>query len=224
MLVTFGSGCSGGSDDIDTEDSSGTEEARTEEAAVTGLCTGAVRTPKATDPKPMWDNFTFTKYLYEPTYKLNIFGTKGVDGSFMKRSCLVLSNIMKAMQPSLRSKMEGYRAHFKVESDGGTGGSAAPGTILKIEYMCGPKAVGKDWETLPHEFGHSIELTLGLEAKSDKIFSAHSPYENKYAREYFAWASQRWFSDGRANMTAWEKDYTSTIYMASNSYVPSCKQ
>jgi hypothetical protein len=84
----------------------------------------------------------------------------------------------------------------------------------------------RGWNIPAHEFGHSIELKLELQKRSDQVFSSNvGNYNLKMKREYFAWASETWFNSSRSKVTRdkmpkWQYDYLATIFDAANKWMP----
>ena len=91
------------------------------------------------------------------------------------------------------------------------------------------QAIYRGWETPIHEFGHAIEHTLQLESRSDAVFSKNVPnYNPKQAREYFAAATEEWFSarigsKGREAMPEWKFKYLSSIFSKDDPWIPNNK-
>lgn len=179
--------------------------------------------------------------------QIHVFGTETVSEWMMQQSFVLIHSMVSALkQPEDRRKFAGHQAFLITDKDPdltsigsvaghrNTGGS---GFSLFNEVLVCAKAVDtirpnappeyRGWDTPVHEFGHSIELTLRLEARSDKIFSSNLPnYDPKVAREYFAWATQMWFasdrvpSQGRQAMPRWEYEYMATIFSTDDEWVP----
>ena len=84
------------------------------------------------------------------------------------------------------------------------------------------------WNTPVHEFGHAIEETLGLHARTANVHSANRDDYKRSIREYFAWGTQEWFASAadakwnRDMMNDWEHDYLATVFDVENAWVPKC--
>jgi len=149
----------------------------------------------------------------------------------MKESYVLISNMVAALKhPEDQRRFRGHQAFIITDVDPdltqigsipghrNTGGN---GFSLFNEALVCTKAVDtirpnnppeyRGWNTPVHEFGHSIEITLGLQSRSNTLFKEKvKSYNSKNAREYFAWATQKWFGcdhvpgRGRAAMPDWE--------------------
>jgi hypothetical protein len=248
LLLAFGSGCTGELDDSNTDDADATTEDTASALGAPGnACQGSIGAVPA-NVKPIWTHETYTKYLYMPTYKIHFFATAGVGNDKILAICSLVQNMTASLKSSTdRAKMGGHKIHINTIKDPGLPGTSPPqrdggagdGTLLTFEAICGsppvdptnPKADRRyrGWDVPVHEFGHSIEIRLGYEARSNQLFSKEPGYNQTYAREYFAWATQYWFSSDvftkytRSTMKSTQRDYLSTIFNAGSTWVPKCR-
>lgn len=247
LLLAFGSGCSSEFDDSTTDDSEQTEDLADELSTPGSPCQGSIGAVPA-NVNPYFTHATFTKYFYMPTYKIHFFGTAEVGNDAIMATCALVKNMVASFESSAdRSKMAGHKVHLATYKSPALPGTSPPqrnggnhdGTLLSVEFICrkdpvDPLYSGGDrryrgWDTPVHEIGHSIEFRLGREAQSNQVFSKEPGYQKDYAREYFAWATQSWFSadvhnnSTRSTMSPAQKSYMSTIFKPGATWVPKCQ-
>ena len=197
----------------------------------------------------VWPFYKPTKYLYIKEYNIHVLGTETVSDWMMGESYSMISHVVAALKsPEYRNKFSGHQAFLITDADpdlsivGSVKGHRNTGSrgksLFNEALVCttavdtirpnGPP-VYRAWEVPIHEFGHSVEHTLQLESQSDAIYSKNVPnYNPKIAREYFAWATEKWFasrinSKGREAMPKWEIEYLSSIFSQDDPWVPSQK-
>lgn len=193
--------------------------------------------------QPVWRIYRPVKYLKIEPYNIHVLGTATVSDWMMRESHLLITNMVAALtRAEDREKLAGHQAFLITDADpalpGTTGqrnGGGKGRSLFNEELVC-REAVDtirptlapayRGWNTPVHEFGHSIEFALGLQARSDALFSKHvKNYNPKVAREYFAWAVEAWFesashSKGRGAMPKWQYDYLATVFSAANTWKP----
>ncbi|MFA5191337.1 MAG: hypothetical protein WC740_11460 [Verrucomicrobiia bacterium] len=195
----------------------------------------------------IWLFYKPTQYLQIQEFKIHVFGTATVSEWMMRESYVLIHNMVAALKRDEdRRKFAGHQAFLITDADPdltqigavpGHRNTGGRGFSLFNEVLVCAKAVDtirpnappayRGWNTPVHEFGHAIEHTLKLESRSDKLFSKNTPnYNSKVAREYFAWATGKWFasdrvgSPGRKALPKWEYDYLATIFSEDNEWVP----
>lgn len=192
----------------------------------------------------LWLYYRPDKYVQVERYDLHVFGTPSSSDWMVKESCdLVVHMISAIKRPEDRAKFSGHQLFCITDEDPDLIGSREGhrntgmkgGSLFNEVLVCamavdsirpGAAPVYRAWDTPVHEFGHAIEHTLGLESRSDEIYSKNvKNYNPKVAREYFAWATQRWFNSsgggrGREGFARWEYDYLASIFSADNCWVP----
>jgi hypothetical protein len=233
LLVVFSFGCGAEIDDMDTDPSSELEESELEaseieKSASLGQCPGTVRALTSSDPEPWANGLKYTQYLYDPTYRISVYGTAGVDQTKMKQTCWVTTKLITALNPEYRPAMLGYKVHLKVLSDSPGGGASSDGNSMHVERQCG--SLASDWANLVHEFGHSVLMANGLHPSMDEAWKRYSDparYAERYASEYFPWAVENWFEvrtvGARASMPAWERRRVGRIFDAETFFTPKCQ-
>ena len=191
-----------------------------------------------------WHFYRQKKYLEIEGQGIHIFGSASTSDWMMKNSHHLILNMVAALKDPLdQKKFSGHEAYIVTDNDppinarqqrntGGKGYSLFNEVLVCASafdtlYPENDRVINA-WDTPVHEFGHAIEITLGLQNRSDEIFSKNSlNYNPKQAREYFPWAVQQWFdssnpSQRRATMQKWKFDYLSTIFDADNHWKPDC--
>lgn len=247
FLLAFGSGCAGELDDNTTDDAEETTEDNADALGAPGsACQGSIVAVPA-NTTPYFTHEKYTKYLYMPKYQMHFFATESVGNDKIFAICSLVKNMTASLKSSTdRTKMSGHKVHINTQKDPGLPGTSPPqrdggaggGTLMSVELICGSPPVDplnpnadrryRAWDTPVHEFGHSIEIRLGYEGKSNQIFSKEPGYDKNYAREYFAWATQNWFSSDvytkqtRSTMKSSHRDYLSTIFNTGSTWVPKC--
>lgn len=193
-----------------------------------------------------WPFYKPTKYLHIKEYDMHILGTVSVTDWMMRESCTLVRNMVSALKrPEDRAQFAGHQTYLITDADPALPGSrqghrntGGKGFSLFNEALVcraatdtirpDMKPVFRAWNTPVHEFGHAIEHTLGLEARSDALYKRHAKHYNPdVAREYFAWATQQWFAStrngsGRETLPGWHAEYLASIFAVSKRWVPKC--
>lgn len=192
--------------------------------------------------QPHWKFYKPNRYLKIEPFNVHLFATSNVSEWMIHESYRLIYNMILSLKyPKDRAQFLGHQAFLITDQDpalnlqgqrntGGRGFSLFNEDLVCREavdtlYPAG-KPIYRAWDTPVHEFGHAIERTLGLELKSDNLFSKHIPnYNPKVAREYFAWGVQTWFSStmdktDRSHMPKWQYDYFSEIFDVNYSWIP----
>jgi hypothetical protein len=194
------------------------------------------------------DHYVSTKYLKIERYNVHILGSPTVSDWFMRESHEVIGKIIDAMiKPEDRAKFWGFQALLITNADpdlvgrGGVPGhrnSGGNGWSLFCEDVVCVTAVDtirpndppeyRGWIVPLHEFGHAVELTLGLQATTRALrFENNEPLEGAYYFETYAWAVANWFSErpvsARAGFAPWEYNYLATVFDTTNTWAPSCE-
>lgn len=201
---------------------------------------------KPSSVKTRWQGIhQFTRYLKVDKYNVHIVGTASVSDWMMRESCLFNEAIIAAIKyPSQRAKLSGFIAHLTtykdrpISSSGQRSGGTYLATITCEDMVCGVSRTDphvpsrakqyRAWEVPTHEMGHAIEISLGLQSKSDLVYEANRDnYKPSLAREHFAWGTSSWFgsggtSAGRNSMPQWEYNYLSRFFDAQNQWQPKC--
>lgn len=193
-----------------------------------------------------WPIYNFTQYLYSKKYDVHILGTPGVSEWMMRESQNLVEQLIGALKsPEDRKKFAGHRNYLVTDADPSIPGAVlghrntgGKGLSMFNEMMAcatsvdtirpNAKPAKREWGTPVHEFAHSVEHTLGLEKRSDEVYSKNlKNYDSKVAREYFTWSVQRWFDSlrpkqTRESMPKWEYDYIASVFDAANNWKPKC--
>lgn len=194
----------------------------------------------------IWNFYKPTQYLRIDEFNIHVFGTATVSEWMMRESHALIRNMVAALKrPEDRREFAEHQAFLITDADPdlprsvpGHRNTGGRGFSLFNEVLVCAKAVDtirpnsrpvyRGWDTPVHEFGHAIEHTLKLESRSDELCFENTPdYDPNVAREYFAWATQKWFasdcvdSPGRKALPEWEYDYLATIFSKDNEWVPS---
>jgi hypothetical protein len=162
----------------------------------------------------------------------------------------MIYNVMGAMLPAQRAKFSGHQALLVTNVDpdlyslglspyvghrntGMSGWSMFNEAIVAttsadIMYP-GTTPVFRGWETPIHEFGHSIELTLGLGDTTVATYQVNNAQFNPlYKGELFAWSLEKWFAvrpaNYRSQLPTWQRNYLATVFNVSNTWSPSYAQ
>jgi hypothetical protein len=193
--------------------------------------------------KLAWPIYRPVKYLEIKPYGIHLLGTASVSDWMMRESYDLIFQMVSALRNAEdRAKFTGHQAFVITDADPALPGTAgqrnggSKGRSLFNEALVCTEAVDtirpdhapeyRGWNTPVHEFGHAIEFMLGLQRRSDALFSKHARnYNPKVAREYFAWAVEAWFESSKATksrdaMPDWQRDYLSTIFSAENKWKP----
>ena len=193
-----------------------------------------------------WPFYRPNKYVKVDSYNLHVFGTPSSSEWMIKESTDLIIHMISALKrPEDRAKFSGHQLFCITDEDPdltllgsfpGHRNTGMKGRSLFNEVMVCATTVDsirpaaapiyRAWNTPVHELGHAIEQTLKLESRSDEIYSQNvKNYNPKVAREYFAWATQRWFKSirsgkGRESFPKWEYDYLASVFSVDNQWVP----
>lgn len=192
------------------------------------------------------DVYVSTKYLKIERYNVHILGSPTVSDWFMRESQDVIGKIIDAMiKPEDRLKFWGFQALLITNADpdlvgrGGVPGHRNSGgngwSLFCEDIVCvtaadtirpNDRPEYRGWETPLHEFGHAVELTLGLRETTRAIRLANNAsLDGAYYWETYAWAVATWFSENpigaRAGFDRWEYDYLATVFDPTNPWAPS---
>jgi regulation of enolase protein 1 (concanavalin A-like superfamily) len=206
----------------------------------------AITAPPAGVQTKWPSTYVSTKYLKIDKYNIHILGSPTVSDWFMRESYGLISNMIGAMKnPEDRAKFSGFQALLITDADPdltflgslvGHRNTGDNGWSLFNEALVCAKAVDtlypdlpaayRGWETPVHEFGHAVELTLGLTAKTLSVRVANGASINGASgSESYAWATERWFSvrpgSSRSNFSAWEYNYMASVFNANNTWTAS---
>ena len=189
--------------------------------------------------------YSYTKYLWLSQYNIHILGTAKVSDWFMRETYGMLNNVMGAMRPEKRLAFLGHQALLITNLDpdltfmqgavgqrntGGIGFSIFNEALVcttarDTYYLASPTASFRGWETPIHEFGHSIELTLNLQARTKTLYDTNlGSGSDAVAAERYAWGVEKWFQVTpdriRGNFTTWEMTYFAEVFNTSNTWTP----
>jgi len=202
-------------------------------------------TPPAFGIHERWPVYNMTQHMHAPRFDIHLVATPGVSEWMIRETAKLLDQMVAALKhEAQREAFAGHRAYLITDDDPSIPGAMAghrntggDGYSVFNEALVCTTAVDtirpdhapeyRAWDTPVHEFGHAIEHTLKLEAKSDAVYSKHvKGYNPKVKREYFAWSVQRWFDclhpqRTRANMPKWEYDYLASVFDSENTWAPS---
>lgn len=187
--------------------------------------------------------YKYSKYFNAKTYDVHILGTTEVSDEKMLLVAEFIDNMISALKsPQDRAKFAGHHICLignkdpdlgelgSIPNQRNAGGKNV--TLLTADLI---NHIARDdqgneffraWNIPAHEFGHTIEMKLELQKRSDQVFSSNvGNYNLKMKREYFAWASETWFNSSRSKVTRdkmpkWQYDYLATIFDAANKWVP----
>ena len=191
--------------------------------------------------------YAVTKYLQVLSPQMHIFGTSNVSDWMMVRTHEMAENIVSSITTKARrKKFAGHHIFVITDVDpivpGGVPGQRNTGnslyTIINQVLVCAstvdsirPEStpVFRSWDTPIHEFGHAIELALGLRDTTVSLHKDKNPnFDANVSSEYFAWASENWF-DARITgtcgvdaMDKFEGDYFLTIFSGESIWKPTC--
>jgi hypothetical protein len=207
-----------------------------------------ITSPPTALAKKYSTTYNYKKYLWMPQYNIHIIGTATVSDWFMRESYWMINNVMGAMLPVHRAKFSGHQALLVTNVDpdlsflGGAVGQrntgsigwscfneALVGTTAQDTYNLGAAAEFRGWETPIHEFGHSIELTLGLGDTTVATYQANNaPFNPLYPGELFAWSLEKWFAvrpaNYRSQLPTWQRNYLATVFNVNNTWSPAYAQ
>jgi len=205
-----------------------------------------VTTPPSGVQQYLGDQYDVTKYLLVSGYNIHIFGTSTVSDWMMVYTYELARNMVGSILPiEDRAKFDGQQFFVITDSDpeiqGGVAGQRNTGnqyyTVINEALVCdtavdtirpdnAPEYRG--WDTPIHEFGHAIELTLGLRETTVGIHQADPNYNESYSAEYFAWATELWFDariTGECGVDAvspYDIDYFHSKFIAKSIWKPTC--
>lgn len=196
------------------------------------------------------DLYAVTQYLYLAEYDVHVFGTENVSEWMLLGTYEMARGMISSLKRA--ADRDQFRNHhfFVITNDdpdvpGGTTGHKNTGneayTVVTQELVCAtatgtlrPNAPPKwrAWNTPVHEFGHAIELALGLRQTTVQLYSNHPGFNPDVQSEYFAWTSQHWFDaeierpapDFRQQMPSYKREYFASIFVESDIWRPSCEQ
>jgi hypothetical protein len=206
-----------------------------------------IKSPPTTLAKRYSAQYNYKKYLWMPQYNIHIIGTATVSDWFMRETYWILNNMMGAVRPEHRSKFYGHQALLVTDLDPdlsfdrGSVGSRNTGNIgwsmFSENLVCttasdtysGAQAIYRGWETPIHEFGHTIELTLGLRETTIARRQANgAPTSPSYNAELYAWAVEKWFAvrptSSRSQLPTWERNYLAEVFNINNTWSPTYAQ
>ena len=189
------------------------------------------------------DRYVPAKYLKIEKYNIHIIGSATVSDWFMRETHGVISNMVGAMKNSAdRAKFSGFQAILITNADPDLGGipghrnSGGEGWSLFNEALVcttaadtinpGSTPVYRGWDTPVHEFGHAIEATLNLSARTLAYHEAYLvPTTGAYLSESYAWGMERWFevneASSRSGLEFFKKVYFAEVFDTSNTWRPS---
>jgi hypothetical protein len=194
--------------------------------------------------------YNYKKYLWIPQYNIHIIGTASVSDWFMRESYWMVSNVMGAMRTERRAAFSGFQALLVTNLDpdlkslgislyAGHRNTGMNGWSMFNEAMVCAAAVDtirpyetpvfRGWETPIHEFGHAVELTLGLRSTTIARRQANGGQVNTPTDgELYAWAVEQWFAvrpgSVRSNLPTWERNYLAEVFNISNAWSPAFTQ
>ena len=205
-----------------------------------------ITSPPTSLVKKYSTTYNYKKYLLIPQYNIHVIGTATVSDWFMRESYWMIYNVMSAMRPERRAAFSGHQALLVTNVDpdlfslglspyrGHRNTGLAGWSMFNEAIVCtnaadtinfNTVAVYRGWETPIHEFGHSIELTLGLRDTTIATYNANGGLTNPlYPGEHFSWAVEKWFSvrpgTSRSQLTTWERTYLATVFDQYNTWSP----
>lgn len=208
-----------------------------------------ITTPPAGAQTYLTDTYSPTKYLAVDAagVHLHVLGSSSVSNWMMVQTHSMAKNIVESIASAhQRAKFEGHQFLVITDSDpvipnarAGQRNTGAVGyTVVNEVLVCATAvdtirpddaAVYRAWDTPIHEFGHSIERTLGIKPVTMSLESKANPnYDSNVSDEYFAWATQKWFNadlQGRCGFDAidsFENGYLYSVYKTSQIWKPTC--
>ena len=191
------------------------------------------------------------KYLKIEKYNIHILGSATVSDWFMRESYALINNMVGAMKnPAQQAKFSGHQAFLITNQDPdltflgasvpvGQRNSGNKGWSVFNEDLVGVTAadamypgttpVFRGWETPVHEFGHAVELTLDLSARTAAVRQANlGTNVGANPGERYAWAVENWFATKpgwfRAALPTWERDYLAEVFNINNTWSPTYTQ
>ncbi len=193
--------------------------------------------------------FNQTKYLKVPDYGVHIMGSEHVsDWMMVKTYALAQNAINSLIEESDRLKFENHEFYVITDQDPDIGFVRRPGqrntgnaryTVINEDLVC-RRAVDtirpnaepfyRTWETPVHEFGHSLDLALGLREEFEALHRENNDrYMQNLGAEYFPWAVERWFGsgyggkEGRERLKDYELSFFRNRFREEFLWVPSCE-
>ena len=180
--------------------------------------------------------------LYKPSKLIEhnglyFFGTTGVDNRKLVGMATVFSKIVDSINPSYRYRFDGHYFFLISNQDPEIPGSypghrntGMDGFVLMLQEMiCEDVAYDpmrptlplydNRWKTPVHEFGHSVELTLGIQEMTDQLYLSmgQSPHSENYA-----WMLEPWFGQG-FYLEEWKKAFLAEVFNEQKKFHASCK-
>ncbi len=196
------------------------------------------------------DYYEPIRYLYLPEFKIHIFGTENVSdwtlvGDY-KMAQGIVSTITKAED---RKKFENYHVFVITAEDPDVPGAVIGGhkntgnasyTVFTQDMVCkaavdtirpNEAPAWRAWNTPVHEFGHGVELALGLRNTTVQLYSENPGFNSEWQAEYFAWGTEAWFDgalkhpqpDFRQEISEFRRNYFASIFNESEIWRPSCE-
>ena len=234
------------------------EKSKLEFAEVTTTCNESDTEPEVTEDdittppsgaqQYIVGHYDVTKYLLLEKYQVHVFGTAGASDWMMVNAYELARNMIDAIQTEEnRQIFTGHHIFVITDDDpivpNGIAGQRNTGnpeyTIMNEELVCATAVdtIRPDnapeyraWDTPIHEFGHSVEIGLGLTATSIQYQSENNPdYQEAYGWEYFAWATERWFNAklndqcGTQALPQFEANFLGSVFNPSNIWKPTCE-
>jgi len=208
-----------------------------------------ITTPPAGTQTYLTETYVPAKYLSVETegVRMHVFGSSTVSNWMMVQTHSMAKNIVASIASAdQRAKFEGHQFLVITDSDPEIPG-ARPGqrntgdvgiTVINEVLVCATAvdtirpdnaAEYRAWDTPIHEFGHSVERTLGLKPITMSLEEQVNPnYDTSVSDEYFAWATQKWFDAdlrgrcGFAAIDSFENSYLYSVYETSQIWKPTC--
>lgn len=175
-------------------------------------------------------------------FNVHVVATNSVSNDKMCKVARLIDNMISC----LKYRQDHFNGHkiiligssdppFNVKKDGSPQRNTGMlnYTVLDVDminHVAIDKITGEQfyrgWNVPIHEFGHTIEFKLDLTGKSDIIFPQNiQNYNIDTHREYFPWATEKWFNNNRYNVTRdsmpeWEYAYLSTVFDSNNTWFP----
>ncbi len=190
------------------------------------------------------------KYLHVPKFDVHILGTAGIHDWTLVGASKMVSGILSTLKRDEDvQKFRNYHVFVITDDDPDVPGAVNTGhkntgnesyMVITQGLICAT-AVGtlrpnnapqwRAWDTPIHEFGHGIELGLGLLSTTIERYSSAPGFDESVQREYFAWTSQAWFDSEisrpgenfRMSLPAYRREYFATIFEESEIWRPTCE-
>jgi regulation of enolase protein 1 (concanavalin A-like superfamily) len=202
-----------------------------------------ITTPPAGAQTHWTDTCYPTKYLKIEKYGIDIFGSSTTSDWMMRESHWMITKMIDAIKsPAHRALFVGHD-HFNVtDADPSLPGSVPGhrntgnlGNSMFNEVMVCTTAVDtirpndvaeyRGWEDTPaHEFGHSIEITLGKYGELNQLHAQNPGYVT-HPSEVFAWSTEQWFNSSKRALMQLNAPitygYLAGIFDVNNTWFPS---